>query len=113
MSDITFHQEFGPQVGMIAAQLRSRGSTDIAVFGSNTNCAVIRSIDPTPKHGKLLHCSISHPTRYPTWDEIKAMKESFFGDVDAMMVLPRQELYVNLHPRTFHLWTMPEAWDLM
>jgi hypothetical protein len=51
---------------------------------------------------------MSHPSRYPTWEEIGGMKEKFFGDdKTAMMVLPRKELYVNLDKNCFHLWQMP------
>lgn len=65
-------------------------------------------------HGKCLimvaiemgkwHMSISHPTRYPTWDEIKEARYKFIPNkVTMAMLLPPMEEYVNLHPNCFHL----------
>jgi hypothetical protein len=56
-----------------------------------------------PRHG--WHLSISHPDRYPTWDEIKAARFRFLpNDVTMAMLLPPKEEYVNLHPNCFQLW---------
>lgn len=75
---------------------------------------VMASMDHTPRWGPLLHVSLSHRGSDPTWVEIRQVKDAFFGDqVDAMMVLPRAEDYVNHHPHTFHLWQCPEGWRLM
>lgn len=50
------------------------------------------------------HLSISHPFRYPTWDEIKEARYALVPDAVtmAMMMPPRGE-YVNVHPNCFHL----------
>jgi hypothetical protein len=38
-----------------------------------------------------------------TWEEIKTIRAAFYPlDRDAMMVLPREEDYVNVHANTFH-----------
>lgn len=75
--------------------------------------AVTASLDVTPRWGPLLHVCVSRHDRHPTWDEIHAVKDAFFGDdVDAMMVLPRAEDYVNIHRHAFHLWQTPEGWRL-
>lgn len=51
------------------------------------------------------HLSISHPRRYPTWDEIREARYTLCpSGIDMVMHLPRVEDYVNLHPNTFHLW---------
>ena len=73
---------------------------------------VLVSEDNTPKWGWLKHVSISRPTRYPDWDEILEVKEQLFGDVDVMMVMPKKEDYVNVHPYCFHLWQTPEEWAM-
>lgn len=50
------------------------------------------------------HMSISHPTRYPTWDEIKEARYRFVPNKPMMaMLLPPKEQYINIHPNCFHL----------
>lgn len=50
------------------------------------------------------HLSISHPLRYPRWDEIKEARYDLVpNDVTMAMILPPQEQYVNVHPNCFHL----------
>ena len=84
----------------------------IAYEGPN-GIHVIESIDDTPKWGKLKHVSISRPDCYPTWDEILSVKLKLFGDrIDAMMIIPKREDYINIHENCFHLWETPESWDL-
>ena len=63
-------------------------------------CYIIVSIDD----GKW-HLSISHPNRYPTWDEIKKARYKFMPkDITAAMFLPPEKEYINVHPNCFHLW---------
>lgn len=63
-----------------------------------------------PPHELLLwHMSISHPERYPTWDEIAdARYELTPTDVTMAMILPVPDLYLNLHPYCFHLWQIDD-----
>ena len=63
-------------------------------------CKVMRSLDDG-----ILHLSISHPERYPTWDEIKEARERLLplGETFAM-IFPPVHLYVNEHPNCFHLF---------
>lgn len=50
------------------------------------------------------HLSIAHPTRYPTWDEIKDARYEFIpNNVTVALLLPPKEEYVNLHKNCFHL----------
>lgn len=72
---------------------------------------VIVSLDHT-QHGTLLHASISRSDADPTWETIKALKAVVFGDKDAMMVLPKAELYCNIHEHCFHLWQIPTDWGI-
>jgi hypothetical protein len=52
-----------------------------------------------------LHVSVSRRDRYPTWDEILFVKNTFIGrDLEAVQILPREEDYVNVHQNCFHLW---------
>lgn len=53
----------------------------------------------------LLHMSISHPKRYPSWDEILRTRYKFFPEnVELVMYLPKKGEYVNVHENCFHLW---------
>lgn len=50
------------------------------------------------------HLSISHPDRYPTWDEIKEARYEFLPhSLHIAMILPPPSEYVNLHDNCFHL----------
>lgn len=51
------------------------------------------------------HLSISHPTRYPTWDEVAHARYALIPDgVTMAMLLPPQAEYVNLSAYCLHLW---------
>lgn len=51
------------------------------------------------------HLSISHPNRYPTWDEIKEARYLLVPDeVTMAMLLPPKAEYVNVSENCFHLW---------
>ena len=55
----------------------------------------------------VLHMSISHPTRYPTWDEISRTRYKFFSDdINFVMYLPKKSEYVNVHENCFHLYQL-------
>jgi len=50
------------------------------------------------------HLSISHPKRYPTWDEIATARYALLPRMrDCVMVLPPDDEYANLHPNCFHV----------
>jgi hypothetical protein len=104
-----------PQIGNVL--LKEVATPDLESYGVIAARAwvggglrVLASFDPTP-HGVLLHASISHKHRDPTWAEIKAMRAALFpAEADCMMMLPRQSNYVNIEPHTFHVWLTPERW---
>lgn len=54
--------------------------------------------------GKYQHLSISHIDRYPTWEELKLIKDQLMGDNFAFQAFPPKSHYVNLHENTFHLF---------
>lgn len=73
---------------------------------------VLASLDQT-HHGALLHVSVSHKHRHPSWEEIRAVRDALYpDDVDVMMVLPQAQDYVNIHEHTFHLWSTPSEWGI-
>jgi len=54
--------------------------------------------------GGSWHLSISHPERYPTWDEIKTARYDLVPHHLTMaMLLPPPDEYVNVHLNCFHL----------
>ena len=53
------------------------------------------------------HLSMTHPTRYPSWDEINTARMRWIPqDVTMALLLPGEPEYVNVHPRCFHLWEL-------
>ena len=72
------------------------------------------SLDDTEAFGRLLHASVSYldVKRDPSWDDLRAIKDAIFGDVDACMILPKREDYVNVRSNCFHLWQIPQRWGI-
>lgn len=59
---------------------------------------------PYAKAGLGWHISISHPERYPSWDEIMYYRYRLCPkDITMVMYLPPLNEYVNLHEHCFHL----------
>jgi len=59
------------------------------------------------RDGRLwLHLSVSHRERLPSWREMVECKELFLGNREAYQVVPPRERYVNIHPRTLHLFAL-------
>ena len=57
----------------------------------------------------LIHLSVSHPRRYPTWDEIKGIRYAMLpNNLTFALLLPPLSQYVNVHPNCFHLHEVPE-----
>jgi hypothetical protein len=55
------------------------------------------------------HFSISHPDRYPTWDEIAAARYALLPKLrDCVMVLPPDDEYANVHDNCFHVHLLRE-----
>jgi hypothetical protein len=68
----------------------------------------------TSTDGGRRHLSISHPRRYPTWDEIRDARYDLMPDVPCMaMILPPKGDYVNYHPNCFHLWEIDQPSQTM
>lgn len=85
---------------------------DAATWEGPKRLLVLASLDDTP-HGRLLHVSMSYPSKDPEWQTIRAVRDAFYPDtIDVMMVLPRAEDYVNYHRHTFHLWQTPTTWGM-
>jgi len=88
-------------------------------YRSGSGCGVIVGLEPVkaappgiwlpPAERELWHLSISHPDRYPTWDEIADVRYRLVpDDVTMAMLLPPSGEYVNAHERCFHLWQIDD-----
>lgn len=56
-----------------------------------------------------MHLSISHPHRYPSWDEIKSARYDLLpSEKTFAMILPPPGDYVNIHENCFHLYELKE-----
>jgi hypothetical protein len=70
-----------------------------------------------PALGPLLQVSLLYLRKDPSWREITAIKDLFFGrNLDAMMMLPKEQHYVHgwegdEDSHVFHIWQMPSAWE--
>lgn len=67
---------------------------------------VLLADEETPEYRitKRFHLSISHPFRYPKWDEIKDARYALLPDnINMGMFLPPSAEYVNIHKNCFHL----------
>lgn len=68
-------------------------------------CKVLFSID-----WGMQHMSISHPTRLPTWEELRDARYKFMAPhIHVAMLLPPKEQYVNVHEYCFQLWELAKG----
>jgi hypothetical protein len=66
------------------------------------------SIDPDATIlTKRWHLSISHPDRFPTWNEINEARDRLLPD-DVFFCLPHppKKYWLSVHPNCFHLWEL-------
>jgi hypothetical protein len=108
--------------GIFSVELDYGGPVDFSHDGHSSKgqwyagygLKVIATIDNT-KHGRLLHVSVtaSDAGEVPPWEAMIAIKRALYPpDVAAMMVMPEEEVYVNLHSGCLHIWQLPEKWDI-
>lgn len=62
---------------------------------------------------RWLHVSCSRPSRLPSWEDLKIVKETFIGqDRYAVQVLPPTWAYVNIGPFVLHLFSCVDGHPL-
>jgi hypothetical protein len=75
-------------------------------------CSILLGREPAGVNGEYLwHLSISHPTRHPSWDEIKTARYRLLDpELTFGMLLPPREVYVNVpqQDHVFHLWQITD-----
>lgn len=63
-----------------------------------------------PGAGVWAHCSLARPDRDPTWNEIKLVRDRFFGrEAVAAQVLAPASRWLNVHEHCFHLFMRLDA----
>lgn len=51
------------------------------------------------------HCSVSMPTRCPSWEQMCSIKELFWNDDECCIEYhPAKKDYINNHPYCLHIW---------
>jgi hypothetical protein len=61
---------------------------------------------------RWLHVSVATPTKLPSWELLKEIKQIFIGrNKQAVQVMPTEERYINLHPYCLHLFHCLEEND--
>jgi hypothetical protein len=77
-------------------------------YRSNYQCIV--SDGELWEHVSVTVVSYTGQTRTPTWDEMCAVKDLFWGQEEAVIQYhPPKSEYVNCHPNVLHLWRPLEA----
>ena len=85
--------------------------TETQLFMSEDGLSVIKSVDMGGKSGPTLHVSCLRHNRKPSWEEVDALKDLFFGEEgEAMILLPSKSDPIGFHPYCIHLWQLPESW---
>lgn len=66
---------------------------------------VLTSVQPVADGTTWYHVSYSRQDQIPTHEDTCAVRKAFFrADALAVAVFPPVDEYVNIHPRTLHLW---------
>jgi hypothetical protein len=104
----------GAEARAVVAATLAAGSLYARAYWLGHELRVIVSHDPTSR-GLRWHLSISHASRYPTWDEIKTARylATELEDVEVMaQLLPKindESEWVNTHDNVFHLHEIKEV----
>jgi len=78
---------------------------DGAKFQSDDRLTVIMSAAVEQDGKRWLHVSCSRPTRLPSWDDLRRVKDLFVGrERTALQVVPPASRHINIHPNCLHLW---------
>ena len=66
---------------------------------------VVASIHKRPGLPDLEHVSVAGPKETPRWETMCVIKDLFWDDEDEVIQYhPKKSQYVNMHPRTLHMW---------
>lgn len=86
---------------------------DAAVYMTLDGLVVIVSAAVELDGLRWLHMSCSRADKLPSWLDLRSVKDLFVGvDKVAIQVLPKQEEFVNIHPRVLHLFSCLDDFSL-
>lgn len=73
--------------------------------GGGMRVLITKEMHEDEKVRVWVHLSVSRPTRLPSWEDLKQVKDLFIGrDKMAFQALPPASEYVNVHQNCLHLW---------
>lgn len=83
---------------------------DGGLWRNRDNLKVIADAETKDDGKPWLHVSFSRADRLPSYSDIINVKETFIGpDRRAIMVFPRRDRHVNIHPNCLHLFACLEG----
>lgn len=68
---------------------------------------VLGEVKKTAKHGPLIHVVVMYRARRPSWEDVRKVREAFFGAADVMIPFGTED---DSDPNQVHLWSMPANW---
>jgi hypothetical protein len=78
---------------------------DGATYQHRSGMTLILSAAVEEDGKRWAHLSIAHPHRLPTWAELVAARDAFFGpEAACVQVLAPKSKHVNIHAYCLHLW---------
>jgi hypothetical protein len=74
-------------------------------FTSNDSSLRVMITEEVHEGLTFLHVTMSRRSRYPSYEDMQWVKNSFIGkDNQAVQVLPKEGQHVNIHDYCLHLW---------
>ena len=106
-------RDLGPSAARLERSLLDAGALDVEVWHMG-ECSIICSRERY-RGTQRWHVSIAHPSRYPTWDEIKSVVygipklELPAGRTFAQLLgNPAADKWVDAHENCFHLYEVDD-----
>lgn len=95
-----------PQLDPRLEMMKARGLIQAGTRQFKMGRVTIMVSPPVKESGMGWHMSISHPERYPTWDEVAKAWYELIPDADnrvGAMILPKREDYISIHNYCFQV----------
>jgi len=86
---------------------------DVEAWRGENGLRIIKSLDDTNNFGPLLHLSVSHAIKFPTWEEVSELRWQLLPkDVDFVIPMPRKINDPHPFPYCIHLQQYPGNWTI-
>ena len=89
--------------------LIDRGIDGFRCINKTERLSVIFSVAIQSDKKRWIHVSLARENRMPNYYDIKNVKEAFLPGLKAIMILPEDDKFVNLHPYCLHLFHSPDG----